>query len=103
MLSVCRGVMRVDQKQTMAISQNQASDLELRILKALFLLKWAPQFKSTPRNIASLLITLERQSYLQRNGEVYEFLTDKDKGVDQEIKRVEVCDSQVMREPPPGQ
>ncbi len=111
------GVMRADKKQTMATAQNQVSDLELRILKALFLLKWVPQFKSTARNIAILLINqpnfdirsheqgikdalinLERQSYLQRNGEVYEFLTDKEKDVEQEIKRVEVGDSQVLKQ-----
>ena len=49
------GVIRADKKQTMATAQNQVSDLELRILKALFLLKWT-HFKSTPRNIAILLI-----------------------------------------------
>lgn len=111
------GVIRADKKQTMTTAQNQVSDLELRILKALFLLKWVPQFKSTPRNIAILLINqpnfdirsheqaikdalinLERQSYLQRNGEVYEFLTDKEKDVEQEIKRVEVGDSQVLKQ-----
>ena len=110
------GVIRADKKQTMATAQNQVSNLELRILKALFLLKWVPQFKSTARNIAILLINqpnfdirsheqgikdalinLERQSYLQRNGEVYEFLTDKEKDVEQEIKRVEVGDSQVLK------
>ncbi len=111
------GVIRADKKQTMASAQNQVTDLELRILKALFLLKWVPQFKSTARNISILLINqpnfdirsheqgikdalinLERQSYLQRNGEVYEFLTDKEKDVEQEIKRVEVGDSQVLKQ-----
>ncbi|QNI68446.1 BREX system P-loop protein BrxC [Synechococcus sp. BMK-MC-1] len=111
------GVIRADKKQTMATAQNQVTDLELRILKALFLIKWVPQFKSTPRNIAILLINqpnfdiriheqgikdalinLERQSYLQRNGEVYEFLTDKEKDVEQEIKREEVGDSQVLKQ-----
>ena len=111
------GVIRADKKQTMAIAQNQVSDKELRILKALFLLKWVPQFKSTSRNVSILLINevsfdiqgheqtvkdalinLERQSYLQRNGEVYEFLTDKEKDVEQEIKRVEISDSQVIKQ-----
>ncbi len=111
------GVIRADKKQTMAIAQNQVSDKELRILKSLFLLKWVPQFKSTSRNVSILLINevsfdiqeheqtvkdalinLERQSYLQRNGEVYEFLTDKEKDVEQEIKRVEIGDSQVIKQ-----
>lgn len=109
-------VIRGDKKQTMVLAQNRVGELELRILKALFLLKWVPQFKSTVRNIAILLISepsfdiraheqavkdalisLESQSYLQRSGEIYEFLTDKEKDVEQEIKRVEVADSQVVK------
>jgi hypothetical protein len=109
-------VIRGDKKQTMVTAQNQVGELELRILKALFLLKWVPQFKSTARNIAILLIqepnfdiraheqaikdaliNLESQSYLQRSGEVYEFLTDKEKDVEQEIRRVEVSDSVVIK------
>jgi hypothetical protein len=100
----------------MVTAQNQVGELELRILKALFLLKWVPQFKGTARNIAILLIrepnfdiraheqavkealiNLESQSYLQRSGEVYEFLTDKEKDVEQEIKRTEVPDSVVIK------
>ena len=111
-----RDVIRADKQQTMVLAQNRVNPLELRILKALFLLKWVPQFKSTARNIAILLIkepsfeiraheqaikealiSLESQSYLQRSGEVYEFLTDKEKDVEQEIKRTEVGDSQVIK------
>ncbi len=84
----------------------------VRILKALFLLKWVREFKATPRNIAILLIEkadldiaaheksvkealnlLENQSYLQRNGEAYEFLTDTEKDIEVEIKNTEVDDS----------
>jgi hypothetical protein len=111
-----RDVIRADKQQTMVTAQNQVGELELRILKALFLLKWVPQFKGTARNIAILLIeapnfdiraheqavkealiNLESQSYLQRSGEIYEFLTDKEKDVEQEIKRVEVSDSVVVK------
>jgi hypothetical protein len=111
-----RDVIRADKQQSMVTALNQVGPLELRILKALFLLKWVPQFKSTARNIAILLIqepnfdiraheqavkealiNLESQSYLQRSGEVYEFLTDKEKDVEQEIKRTEVSDSEVIK------
>lgn len=91
--------------------------LAIRILKALFLLKWVREFKSTPRNVAILLIDqanvqdiaahekavkeslslLAAQSYLQQNGEVYEFLTDAEKDVEVEIKGTEIDDSQVTR------
>jgi hypothetical protein len=91
--------------------------LAIRILKALFLLKWVREFKSTPRNVAILLIDqanvqdiaahekavkqalylLAAQSYLQQNGEVFEFLTDAEKDVEVEIKGTEIDDSQVTR------
>ena len=111
-----RDAIRGNKQQTMVAAQNQVGELELRVLKALFLLKWVPQFKGTARNIAILLISepsfdiraheqavkdalinLEYQSYLQRSGEIYEFLTDKEKDVEQEIKRTEVSDSEVIK------
>ncbi|MEO8350694.1 MAG: BREX system P-loop protein BrxC [Chthoniobacteraceae bacterium] len=92
------------------------SDLAIRILKALFLLKWVREFKATPRNVAILLIDrpdleiaahekavkealnlLEAQSYLQRNGEVFEFLTDTEKDIEVEIKNTELDDSQFTK------
>ncbi len=110
-----RAVIRGDKQQTMVLAERQVTELELRILKALFLLKWVSPFKASPRNIAILLINqpdldiraheqqvkealrnLEVQSYLQRSGELYEFLTDKEKDVEQEIKTTTVEDSQVM-------
>jgi len=90
--------------------------LLLRILKTLFLLKWVKTFSSTPRNVAILLIDsatpdiaahekaveanlriLESQSLLQRNGEVYEFLTDTEKDIESEIKQTDVDESEVTK------
>lgn len=95
-------------------AQHLDNPLAIRILKALFLLKWAREFKANPRNVAILLIDqpdcdiaahekavkealelLARQSYLQRNGEIYEFLTDTEKDIEVEIKNTEIDDSQV--------
>jgi hypothetical protein len=88
--------------------------LPIRILKSLFLLKWVREFKATPRNVSILLIDrpdinirdhekavldalahLESQSYLQRNGDIFEFLTDTEKDIEVEIKNTEVDESQV--------
>ena len=90
--------------------------LAIRILKALFLLKWFREFKATIRNIAILLIDrgdidiaahekgvkealgiLTAQSYLQLNGDVYEFLTDTEKDIEKEIKSTEIDESQVTK------
>lgn len=84
----------------------------VRVIKALFLLKWVREFKSTPRNVAILLIDrpdidiqkhekavrealnlLEAQSYLQRNGDCYEFLTDTEKDIEVEIKNTDIDES----------
>jgi hypothetical protein len=88
----------------------------IRVLKALFLLKWVREFKATPQNIAILLIDqvvvdirkhlhgvqealnlLESQSFLQRNGDAYEFLTDIEKDIEVEIKNTEIESSNVSK------
>ena len=106
---------RGDMQHTIKLAERQLGEgLSLRILKSLFLLKWVREFKATPRNVAILLIDrpdldirahekavlealahLESQSYLQRNGDLYEFLTDTEKDIEVEIKNTEIDDSQV--------
>lgn len=88
----------------------------IRILKALFLLKWVREFKATPRNVGILLLDqpnldskahqkavgealalLEGQSYLQRNGECFEFLTDLEKDIEVEIKNTDIEESALAK------
>jgi len=88
--------------------------LSVRLLKALFLLKFVKEFKSTPRNLAVLLIDrcdldiakheadvrtalnqLENDTYIQRNGDAYEFLTDDEKDVETEIKDTDVDETDI--------
>ncbi|MBF6426877.1 BREX system P-loop protein BrxC [Nocardia cyriacigeorgica] len=88
------------------------SDLTIlanRLLKALFLVKYVDTFKATPRNLTVLvydrfgldltglgkqvqeaLNLLESQSYVQRNGNVYEYLTNEEQEIEKEIKGVDV-------------
>lgn len=108
--------LRGDMQTSIKLAERQLDPVQLRILKSLFLLKWVREFKSTPRNIAILLIDrpdvdirahelavkeglalLESQSYLQRNGGEYEFLTDAEKDIEVEIKNTEVDDSAVAK------
>ena len=106
---------RGDMQTTIKLAERQLGEgLPIRILKSLFLLKWVREFKATPRNVAILLINrpdldirahekavlealshLESQSYLQRNGDLYEFLTDTEKDIEVEIKNTEIDDSLV--------
>ena len=89
----------------------------IRLLKTLFLVKYVKEFKPTVRNLCVLMLggfnedlpalrkrveealsLLEQQTYVQRNGEVYEYLTDEEKDVEQEIKNTEVDSSDVAEE-----
>ena len=82
---------------------------QIRILKALFLIKFDRSFKATKRNIAILLIEafeanlkdherrvqealnkLEQESFIQRLGNIYEFLTDTEKDIENEIKDTDI-------------
>jgi hypothetical protein len=81
----------------------------IRTLKALFLIKFDHSFKATKRNISILLIEafdanlkehdkrvqealnkLEQESFIQRLGNVYEFLTDTEKDIENEIKDTDI-------------
>jgi len=106
---------RGDMQTTIKMAEARlGQDIPIRILKSLFLLKWVREFKATPRNVAILLIDrpdidirahekavlaalalLESQSYLQRSGDLYEFLTDTEKDIEVEIKNTEIDESQV--------
>jgi hypothetical protein len=87
------------------------NQLAIRILKALFLVKYYESFKTTKRNIAVLLIDsmdldlkehektveealniLEQQTYVHRNGDIYEYLTDDEKDIEEEIKSTDIDD-----------
>lgn len=89
----------------------------LRVLKALFLVKYVKEFKPTIRNICVLmqdnfntpltqlkadveeaLGLLEQQSYIQRNGDLYEYLTDEEQDVEAEIKNTDVDAAAVTTE-----
>lgn len=89
----------------------------LRLLKTLFLVKYVKEFKPTVRNLCVLMLDgfnqdlpqlrsrieeslslLEQQTYIQRNGELYDYLTDEEKDVEQEIKNTEVESSDVAAE-----
>ena len=89
----------------------------IRLLKTLFLVKYVKEFKPTLRNLCVLMLDrfnqdlpalrkkveeslslLEQQTFIQRNGELYEYLTDEEKDVEQEIKNTEVEASDVAAE-----
>ncbi len=94
--------------------RNLDNDLAIRLLKALFLVKYVESFQATPRNLTVLvydrfgldlpalseqvkeaLTLLETQTYIQRNGNVYEYLTNEEQVIEEEIKNVDIDASEV--------
>jgi 3-dehydroquinate dehydratase len=88
--------------------------LAVRILKALFLVKFVEGFQATPRNLTVLvydrfgldlpslssdvreaLSLLETETYARRNGDVYEFLTNEEQVIEEEIKNVDIDASEI--------
>jgi hypothetical protein len=88
----------------------------VRLLKALFLVKYVKEFKATVRNLCVLMMgsfeedisrlgsrvqealnLLEQQTYIQRNGDLHEYLTDEEKDIEEEIKSTEVEHSVVVK------
>ncbi len=97
------------QKAILAAERQLGQSFAVRVLKALFLVKYVKEFKATPRNLCVLMLDgfhqdlpqlrrqveealnlLEQQTYIQRSGDLYEYLTDEEKDVEQEIKNTEV-------------
>jgi len=97
------------QRSITRAERNLDDEFTVRLLKALFLVKYVREFKSTIHNLGVLMLEnldqnvgqlkkqvegalnkLEQQTYIQRNGEQFEYLTDEEKDVEQEIKRTEV-------------
>jgi hypothetical protein len=105
------------QQSILIAEKNLGDEFATRILKALFLVKYVKPFKPTIRNIAILMLDrfdtdltkhkrrieealslLEQNTYIQRNGELFEFLTDEEKDVEQEIKSIEVDTAEIAKE-----
>jgi hypothetical protein len=93
---------------------NLDNPLAVRLLKALFLVKYVESFQATPRNLTVLvydrfgldlpalseqvkeaLTLLETQTYIQRNGNSYEYLTNEEQLIEEEIKNVDIDASEV--------
>lgn len=102
------------QKQVQLAEQHLDNKLAVRLLKALFLIKYVDGFKATARNLTVLvydrfgldlpalqdgvreaLALLEQQTYIQRTGDAYAYLTNEEQDIEKEIKGVEVDISEV--------
>ena len=111
-----RTVLKTKTQISIQRAEDQLGDpFAVRVLKALFLVKYVKGFHATPRNLRVLLqesfegdlqaleeriqealTRLENQTYIQRIGEAYAFLTDEEQDIEREIKSTEVDERDVL-------
>lgn len=112
-----RGTLRSDAQGAIVLAEKllQGNTLAIRIMKLLFLLKYsADDITLTAENISILLINsypldlnkhkkevqkaldvLEFGVYIQRTGDVYEYLTNEEKDIEKEIKNERVDNREI--------
>ncbi len=97
--------------------QHLPDPFAVRLLKVLFLVKYVKEFKATVRNLGVLMLdrfdadiaalhtrisrtleTLYDQNYLQKNGDLYEYLTDEEKDIQTEIRNTDIENQEIIRE-----
>ncbi|GLT15886.1 BREX system P-loop protein BrxC [Vibrio algivorus] len=103
-----------NQQAILRAELNLDNQFAIRLLKALFLVKYVKEFKPTLRNLCVLmhdsfsrnipslklevegaLNLLEKETYIQRNGDLFEYLTDEEQDIEKAIKDTEI-DSDVI-------
>lgn len=105
-----RNTLKAQIQQAILTAENQLDNsVAVRVLKALFLVKYIKEFKASRHNLCVLMVDhfgqdmlqlrqevetalnlLELQTYIQRSGDLYQYLTNEEKDVEQEIKNTEV-------------
>lgn len=113
-----RGALKSAIQSAINNAEHHLGDLyAVRVLKALFLVKYVKEFNATLRNLSVLMLDrfgedlpaqrkkleaalnlLEQQTYIKRSGDVYEYLTDEEKDIEEEIKNTEVETADILKE-----
>lgn len=90
-------------------------DFDVEVLKVLFMVKYVKEIKATSKNITTLMISnikedrlelnskvdkslkrLQEQTLIQKNGEIYSFLTNEEQDINREIKNQIVDPGEVL-------
>lgn len=110
-------IIRPELQTQIILAKNTLDPFSLQILKILFLVKYVKEFNSNIENLTTLMVdgldvnisllqnkvknslsNLLNQVYIQKVGDVYEFLTNVEKDIENEIKRVEISDVELTKE-----
>ena len=112
-----RSAFKATIQSSIFLAEKTLGDLfAIKLLKTLFLVKYVKGFKATPRNLRVLmqesfdqniqvlenrvrqaLAVLEQQTYVQRNDDVYEYLTEEEQDVENEIKNQNVENDEIYK------
>lgn len=103
-----------NQNLILTAEKNLINDFATKILKALLLVKYVDSFKATVSNITILMQSsfdedrsalkqkvtealdyLERQTYIEKHGTEYSFLTDEEKDIEESINNTSVDPSEI--------
>jgi len=103
-------------QQVDTAEQHLDNPLAIRLIKALLMLKYVEDFTPTAEHLTTLMVesldqdrgtlrtavhealdALEYQSYIQRNGDEYEYLTDREKDIEIAIKNTTVEYTEMRR------
>ena len=111
-------IIRGDVQTQIQKATDTLEPFESKVLKTLFMIKYVKEFTPNIDNITTLLVgtiididisdlkkqvgsalnTLINQTYIQKVGEQYEFLTDVEKDIEKEIKSTDVENSEIVGE-----
>lgn len=105
-----------NQNSILVAEKNLENELAVRILKALLLVKYIEGFQATERNLAVLVLNrfgqdlallqkevkealtlLEQQTYVQRTGDTYSYLTNDEQDIEKEIKNLPIDSGDVNK------
>jgi hypothetical protein len=114
---ICKTLKGQIQSQILHAERTLNDHYAIQILKVLFLVKYVKEFKSNVQNICTLMLgdlkqdmtqlkkrvteslnLLEQEAYIERNGDVYEFLTDEEKDVETAIRATEIETAQMLKQ-----
>jgi len=110
-------IIRPELQTQITLAKNSLDDFTLKVLKILFLVKYVEGFSSNIENLTTLLVdslevdtaklkqkvknslnTLLSQVYIQKVGDIYQFLTNIEKDIENEIKQIDISESDLNKE-----
>lgn len=100
-----------------AAENENLEDYDVEVLKILFMLKYVKEIRANIENLTTLLVSsvdddrtviqtniaaslkrLERETLIQKNGSIYEFLTADEQNINRAISRVTVEDGEITQD-----